>query len=34
MFSWLIGIVSTVVSYVKGFVVDTVFGFIMEGIRS
>lgn len=34
MFSWLIGAVHAVVSYVIGFVRDTVFGFIMEGIRS
>lgn len=34
MFSWLIGVMHTVVSYVIGFVRDTVIGFILDGIRS
>lgn len=33
MFSWLIGIVQSVVSYVIGFIRDTVIGFIIDGIR-
>lgn len=34
MFSWLIGIVHSVVNYVIGFVRDTIIGFIIDGIRS
>lgn len=34
MFSWLIGVIHAVVNYVIGFVRDTVFGFIIEGIRN
>lgn len=34
MFSWLIGIVGAIASYVKGFIIDTVLGFIIDGIRS
>lgn len=32
MFSWLAGLITSVVVYVKNFVIDKIFGVIVEGI--
>lgn len=34
MFSWLAGLITSVVVYVKNFVLDKIVGFIVEGITN